>query len=289
MNTGKVTLVAELGINCNGSLDIAKQLIDVVADAGCDYVKFQKRDIPSVYSSAELSAPRESPWGSTTYDQKMGLEFTVDQYREIDSYCKSRGIGWFVSCWDQVSLDTMEMNFPDMPFHKVASALAADRAFLTRLSMLKRPVILSTGMLTEAQIAAACDILGESLATVLHCTSTYPTKPNEMNMRYIETLATRIYKLVASGRVPTIGFSNPYSGLLWVPLAVAFGAEMLEFHVTLDRTLYGSDQSSSLEPEGVRKLVESVRVSQEMMGDGVKRVYDSELPIIKKLRKNADT
>lgn len=282
-----IILIAEIGINANGSVDIAKKLIDVAKDAGCHYVKFQKRDLDSVYTQAELDAPRESPWGKTNRDQKKGLEFTVEQYKEIDAYCKQVAIGWFVSCWDVKSVELMEENFPEMPYHKVASALLTDRAYLERLKATGKKIILSTGMSTESQILTACEILGDSLFAVMHCTSTYPTKPEEMNLSYIEILRN-LMSHTESNEVPLVGFSNHYSGLAWVPAAVAFGAEMLEFHITLDRTMYGSDQAASIEPDGVKKLVDYVDVSLKMIGDGRKRVYDSELPIIKKLRKNTD-
>lgn len=299
-----ITLVAEAGINANGSIDIARKLIDVAADNGCDYIKFQKRDINTCYTQEELDAPRESPWGKTNRAQKEGLEFGLDEYHAIDKHCRERGIGWFVSCWDKPSVDFIDNNF-DVPFHKVASALLTDARFLERLVMTRKPVILSTGMATEEQIFRACDILGTSLDTILHCTSTYPTKPEEMNLSYIRTLndsfdiIPRLARAIDMGLKnmsmttmtfndrsrPNIGFSNHYSGLSWVPAVVALGAKMLEFHITLDRTSYGSDQSASLEPEGVKKLVDYVRITTSMMGNGVKRVYDSEQPIIKKLRK----
>jgi N-acetylneuraminate synthase len=280
-----IALVAEIGINHNGSVDIAKKLIDVAVENGCDFVKFQKRDIDLVYTKEELDAPRESPWGKTNREQKMGLEFSVDQYKEIDLYCKSKKVGWFVSCWDLKSLDEMELNFPDMPFHKVASALLTDRLFLQELKKTGRPVILSTGLSTEEQITEASKILGDALDTVLHCTSTYPTKPEEMNLTYLNKLREdRAYYDLKH----RIGFSNHYSGLAWVPVVVALGAEMIEFHVTLDRTMYGSDQAASIEPEGVKKLVDYVAVTSKMLGHGRKEVYLSEQPIIKKLRKRVD-
>ncbi len=281
----EIVLVAEVGINHNGSIETTKKLIDVAADAGCHFVKFQKRDIESVYTKEELDTPRVSPWGKTNREQKQGLEFSVEQYKEIDAYCKSKNIGWFVSCWDVNSLKLMEENFPDMPFIKIASAMACDEKFLKAVVQTKKNVILSTGMMSPGQIDKAISLLVDNLSYVLHCTSTYPTKPEEMNMSYIKHLR---YRCDYKSEDIKVGFSNHYSGLVWVPLAVALGAKMLEFHITLDRTMYGSDQAASLEPEGVKKLVESVRISQLMLGAGDKVVYESEKPIIAKLRKNTD-
>lgn len=285
-----IILIAEAGINANGSIDLAKKLIDVAADAGCHYVKFQKRDIDSVYTKAELDAPRESPWGKTNREQKQGLEFSVDQYKIIDEYCKTKNIGWFVSCWDLKSVDLMEQYFPDMPFHKVPSALLTDRAFLEKLKSTGRPVILSTGMSTEDQILAACDILGPSLKCVMHCTSTYPTKPEEMNINYIGVLQTIMQAHAAVNKTEEIpvGFSSHYSGIAYVPAVLSFDIAMLEFHITLDRTMYGSDQAASLEKDAVKKICDYAKIVPLMMGDGVKKVYDSEKPIIAKLRKKTD-
>jgi N-acetylneuraminate synthase len=280
-----VKLIAEVGINHNGSIENAKKLIDVAVTSGCDYVKFQKRDINAVYTQAELDAPRESPWGKTNRDQKLGLEFDYDEYQQIDEYCKSVGIKWFASCWDTNSIDFIEKYFPHVPYHKVASAMATDQAFLQKLRVTGKPIILSTGMMNSEQIKKAINILGDSLSVLMHCTSTYPTKPDEMNMSYIHTMGS---EAASYGYKYDIGFSNHYSGLLWVPLAIAYGAKYLEFHITLDRTLYGSDQAASLEPDGVEKLADYVRITKLMMGDGKKHVYDSELPIIKKLRKVTD-
>lgn len=282
-----IILIAEIGINANGSLDIAKKLIDVAKDAGCHYVKFQKRDVENggCYTKDELAAPRESPWGKTNRDQKLGLEFNVDQYKVIDAYCKQRGIGWFVSCWDEPSLELMEANFPDMPFNKVASALLTNEPFLRRLKASGRPVILSTGMSTEPQWQRALDILDDSVAAIFHCTSTYPCKPEEMNLSYVAKMCR---ERDLSSRDYQVGFSNHYSGISWAPLAVTLGATMLEFHITLDRTMYGSDQSSSIEPEGIKKLASLVGVARKMLGDGKKVVYASEVPIAKKLRKRQD-
>lgn len=286
-----VKVVAEIGINANGSVEIAKKLIDVAADNGIDYVKFQKRTIDLVYSKEELDAPRESPWGTTNRQQKEGLEFGLEQYREIDLHCMRRHVKWFVSPWDPQSIDFIEQNFPNVPYHKVPSALLTDKPYLERLKATGRPIILSTGMSTDHQIKSACLTLDHSLACLMHCTSTYPTKPEEMNISYLRTMDPNDddnFGNYVYGNEIELGFSNHYSGLLWVPIAITLGAKMLEFHITLDRTMYGSDQAASIEPDGVKKLMEHVRLTQQMLGDGVKRVYPSELPIIKKLRKRQD-
>ena len=276
-------IIYEVGINANGSLELAKKMIDVAHDAGCDYVKFQKRTLDLVYTKEELDAPRESPWGKTNRDQKKGLEFTKVQFDEIDAYCKQIGIKWFASCWDLESIDFIEQY--DVPYHKIASALATNKSVLDRYVATQRPLILSTGMLDEHHVRDIVDYLLTKMPaaklSVMHCTSTYPTKPEEMNISVIETLK-RSYPTL------NIGFSNHYSGIVWAPLAVAMGATMLEFHGTLDRTMYGSDQAASIEPEGTKKLVEQVRLSEKMLGDGHKRVYDSEVSIAKKLRKISD-
>jgi len=269
-------IIAEIGINHNGDLDIAKKLIDVAKFAGCDYVKFQKRTISQVYTKEELDAPRESPWGTTNGEQKYGLEFDIHEYGEIDSYCKSKGIKWFASPWDSLSVGFLE-NF-DLPFIKIASPSLTDKGILEACKIYKKPVILSTGMSTLEQIDNAVEFLGEDdIYAIMHCTSTYPTRDDEMNMLCIRELMSR-YPFT------TIGFSNHNPSVVGFPVAVAMGAEIVEFHVTLDKLMYGSDQAASFNPEGLIKAVKYIRTAEKMMGDGVKRVYDSELPIIEKLR-----
>lgn len=279
-----IMTIAEIGLNHNGSIDIAKKLIDVAKMNGCSAVKFQKRNVLSVYSKEELDTPRESPWGRTNREQKFGLEFGSIQYDQIAKHCEQIGIDWLLSAWDMESLDFAESYSPK--YHKVASCMLTDQKFLEKLAGLRQNtanpyVILSTGMSTEKQIDKAVDLLGGSLFGILHCTSTYPTNPSEMNLKYIENIASTYPHLIA-------GFSNHYSGILWVPLAIAMGAKILEFHITLDRTMYGSDQASSIEPDGVKRLMESVRLSEQMLGTGLKEVYPSEIPIAKKLRKRCD-
>jgi len=269
-----VYVIAEIGINHNGSIKLAKELIDMAHDSGCDAVKFQKRDIELVYSEVELDKYRESPWGKTTREQKEGIEFSIEEYKELESYSESKGLDFIVSCWDSVSLDLVEEHL-DVKYHKVASAMATDKEFLEGLNKTGKPIILSTGMCTEVEIDSAINIL-DNIEYVLACTSTYPTKIEEINLRHITTLKERYPYL-------KVGFSNHYSGLVACIGATALDAKCLEFHITTDRTMYGSDQIASI--ESVNELMVNVRKIEKMLGDGKKVVYDSEKPIIKKLRK----
>jgi N-acetylneuraminate synthase len=273
-----IYVIAEIGINHNGSLDLAKKLIDQSRDSGADAVKFQKRTIDIVYTPEELDKYRESPWGTTNRQQKEGLEFSPEQYRELQEYSNKLNLDFIVSCWDTNSIDVVEQNL-NVKYHKIASALATDREFLEKLNSTGKPVILSTGMCTEEQIKAAIDIL-DNVEIVLACTSTYPTVSEEINLRHIVTLGDNNPTL-------DIGFSNHYNGLDACVGAVALGATCVEFHVTNDRTAYGSDQSASI--ENSKSLVDAIRKMETMLGNGIKRVYDSEKPIAKKLRKKDDT
>ena len=273
-----IELVAEIGINHNGDMALAKKLIDVASSAGVDFVKFQKRNIDLVYTPEELAAKRESPWGTTNGDQKRGLEFSAEQYNEIDRYCREKKIGWFASPWDLDSLSLL-YSFPDCRFIKVPSPLLTNTRLLVECASHDRPVILSTGMSTLDMLDDAIGILGPNkIACIMHCTSTYPSKPEELNLNCIRTLKDR-YPWAK------IGFSNHNPGVIYMPIAAALGAEMIEYHITLDRSSYGSDQAASIEPEGTFKLVKYLRGVEAAMGDGVKKIYDSELPIMKKLRK----
>lgn len=274
----KTKLVAELGINHNGDLNIAKQLIDVACAAGCQYVKFQKRHIPLVYTPEELAVPRESPWGTTTMEQKKGLEFEVWEYQKISEYCKHKGVEWFASSWDVNSAALMG-SF-DTAYQKIPSALITNMDILEITKSINKPVIISTGMSTYGEVLTCLDYLGHQVEYVLHCTSTYPCKPEEVNLNCIPAMKKAFY--IEKFK---IGFSNHSPGLTFIPVAVAMGAEMIEFHITLDRAMYGSDQSSSIEPEGVFHLVKNIRAIEEAMGDGVKKIFPSEIPIMKKLRR----
>ena len=267
-------IIAEVGINHNGDIDLAKELIDMAKQSDCDAVKFQKRDIDSVYSKEELDTPRESPFGTTTREQKDGIEFSIEEYKELESYTKSVGLDFIVSCWDMASLELVEKHL-DVKYHKVASAMATDKEFLKKLNDIGKPVILSVGMCTDDEVSAAMSIL-DNVEYILACTSTYPTKEDEINLNYITTLKDMYPDL-------KVGFSNHYNGFAALMGATSLGSECLEFHITKDRTMYGSDQIASI--ESVNELMVNIRKIEIMLGDGKKVVYDSEVPIANKLRK----
>jgi N-acetylneuraminate synthase len=270
-----VFVVAEIGINHNGDVELAKKLIDAAEASGCDAVKFQKRTVEVVYSKEELERPRESPFGVTNGDLKRALEFGVDQYREIDRYCKELGILWTASCWDDTSVDFMEQFGP--PFYKIASASLTDAALLRHHRKTRRPIVISTGMSTLGEIEKAVKILGEENLIILHCTSTYPSDPKELNLRVLFSLRQKF-------RCP-VGYSGHEVGLLPSVMAAALGACMVERHITLDRAMWGSDQAASVEIPGLQRLVRDIRLLPTILGDGMKRRYASEEPILKKLRR----
>lgn len=268
-------IVAEIGINHNGSVDLAVKLIAAAAAAGCHAVKFQKRTIDRVYTAAELSVPRDSPFGTTAGDLKRGLELTAIDYAAIDAACRAAGVMWFASCWDEASVDFIERFNP--PCYKIASACLTDHALLRHHRATGRPILLSTGMSTLEEIDAAVDVLGRDQLVLMHCTSTYPSPPEELNLRAIPALAARY-------GVP-VGYSGHEVGLAGSVGAAALGAAVIERHLTLDRAMWGSDQAASIEPQGFARLVKDVTAVQAALGDGVKRVYDSELPALRKLRR----
>ena len=268
-------VVAEIGINHNGSLETAKELIKASAEAGCNAVKFQKRTVDVVYTSEELARPRENPFGTTNGDLKRGLEFGQAEYQEIDRYCKSLNIDWFVSCWDEASVDFIEQFNP--PCYKIASASLTDDDLLRHHRKYGRPIILSTGMSTMEEIQHAIEVLGEDKLIVLHSTSTYPAQLEELNLRMISTLQEKY-------DVP-IGYSGHEPGLSTTFATAVMGASMIEKHITLDRSLWGSDQAASVEPQGIKKLVEYIAQWEEASGNGIKKVYESEIPIREKLRR----
>jgi len=268
-------IVAEVGINHNGDIALAKKLIDAAVDAGCDAVKFQKRTVDVVYTAEELAKPRENPFGPTNGDLKRGLEFGKAQYQEIDQHCREKGILWFASCWDEASVDFIEKFNP--PCYKIASASLTDDGLLHHHRKTGRPLILSTGMSTLAQVDRAVEILGKDDLILLHTNSTYPAKLEELNIRTMLTLAERY-------GVPA-GYSGHEVGLAPSVGAAAIGACMLERHITLDRAMWGSDQAASVEMQGFARLVRDVRAIEMSFGDGQKRVYDTEVPIMKKLRR----
>jgi N-acetylneuraminate synthase len=268
-------IVAEIGINHNGDVNLARKLIAAAAGAGCDAVKFQKRTVDVVYSAEELARPRESPFGDTNDDLKRGLEFDEEAYHAIDEYCSVLGIEWFASCWDEASVDFIEQFDP--PCYKIASASLTDDALLRHHRTFGRPIILSTGMSDLDEIDHAVDVLGTSDLILLHATSTYPSQPGELNLRVITALRERY-------GVP-VGYSGHEVGLSTTLAAHVLGACMIERHITLDRAMWGSDQAASVEPIGFQRIVRDVRAIESALGDGKKVVYDSEIPVREKLRR----
>jgi N-acetylneuraminate synthase len=268
-------IVAEIGINHNGDVDLARKLIAAAAGAGCDAVKFQKRTIEVVYSEEELVRPRESPFGDTNGDLKRGLELGEEEYRAIDEYCRVLGIQWFASCWDEGSVDFIQAFSP--PCYKIASASLTDDALLRHHRTYGRPIIQSTGMSDLDEIDHAVDVLGTDDLVLLHATSTYPSDLSELNLRVIVALRERY-------GVP-VGYSGHEVGLATTLAAHVLGACMIERHITLDRAMWGSDQAASVEPLGFQRIVRDVRAIESALGDGKKVVYDSEIPVREKLRR----
>jgi N-acetylneuraminate synthase len=268
-------VVAEIGINHNGDIELAKKLINVALGADCDAVKFQKRTIEVVYTPEELAKPRESPFGNTNGDLKRGLEFEQDEYEEIDRYCREVKIDWFASCWDEASVDFIAQF--KVPCFKVASASLTDDNLLRHTRAVGKPIILSTGMSTIAEVDHAVEVLGKQDLALLHACSTYPAYYEELNLRVIDVLKERY-------GVP-VGYSGHETGLPSSVAAAVMGACMIERHITLDRSMWGSDHAASLEPNGITRLVRDIRLIEKSKGDGVKRVLEREQPIIKKLRR----
>lgn len=270
-------LIAEIGINHNGDLDIAKQLIQAAQKAGFDAVKFQKRTIDKVYTKEVLDSPRESPWGKTQRAQKEGLEFSADQYREIDKYCRELGISWTASCWD-VDSQLFLREFK-VPFNKVASAMLGCRELMKEIASERKRTFISTGMATLEEIDAVIDIFRNKDCPfeLMHCNSTYPMKDEDANLRCIPMLRER-YKC-------DVGYSGHEVSLLKVCIAaVALGATSIERHITLDRSMYGSDQSASVETHALPNFVETIRKIPTILGNGKKVISDAEMSIRKKLR-----
>ena len=267
---------AEIGINHNGRLDIAKQLIDVAKDAGADAVKFQKRTIDKVYAKEFLDSPRESPWGTTQRDQKEGLEFGVDDYREIDRYCREKGIEWFASAWDLESQDFLRQF--NLKYNKIASAMLVYEPLLRKVAEEKKHTFISTGMSKAADIERAVAIFRAAGCPfeLMHSISTYPMNDEDANLSRIKTLRER-YGC-------DVGYSGHEAGLAVSYAAVALGITSLERHITLDRAMYGSDQAASVEPAGFRMLVGAVRKIEKAMGDGRIEMNPKEAPIAQKLR-----
>ena len=273
----KPFLIAEIGINHNGDLNIAKNLIDVAKDNKFDAVKFQKRDINLVYSKEILDTPRESPWGTTTREQKYGLEFEKKEYDEIDSYCKKKQIEWFASAWDLNSLNFLDQY--DLKHHKIASAMIVDTNFLNEVSKRKKHTLISTGMSTLDEINSAVNIFKKNNCSfeLMHCVSTYPMKIEDANLITINELK-KIFNC-------NVGYSGHENGVVVSLAALMLGISSLERHITLDRTMYGSDQSASLEPRGMNFLSESIEKMIMSVGQpSVGKILDDELVIAKKLR-----
>ena len=271
-----VYIIAEIGINHNGDIEIAKQLMDVAVETGCDAVKFQKRTPEICVPEEQKSIPRETPWGSMTYfEYKKRIEFEQPEFEQIDAYAKKIGIDWFASPWDVPSVDFLE-SF-DVPCQKIASACLTDSELLTAINKTKTTTILSTGMSSMQEIDKAVSLLNDVPLAIAQATSTYPAEASELNLRAIQTFAEK-YK------VP-VGYSGHERGLQVTIAAVALGATFIERHITLDRSMWGTDHSASLEPEGLKKLVRDIRIIELALGDGKKKVYDSEIPIRAKLRR----
>ena len=273
-----VYVIAEIGINHNGSMEICKDLIDIATESGCDAVKFQKREIDQVYTQEFLDLPRESPWGSTQREQKMGLEFSAEQYKEIDKYCKEKDIDWFASAWDLKSQKFIQQF--DCRHNKVASAMIVFPELLRMIAREGKHTFISTGMSTYNDIQKAVDIFREESCPfeLMHTVSTYPMKIEDANLNVINTLRKKFNC--------DIGYSGHEVGLTVSYAAVAMGVTSLERHITLSRAMYGSDQSASIEPHGIQTLVEKVREIEKAMGDGKKRILESEIPIANNLRQH---
>ena len=269
-------IIAEIGINHNGSLEIAKQLIDVAASAGANAVKFQKRTLDKVYSKELLDSPRESPWGNTQRAQKEGLEFGLEQYREIDRYCASKQLEWFASAWD-IDSQRFLRGF-NLKYNKIASAMIVYQELLQEVASERKHTFISTGMSTAQDVDRAVEIFRAARCPfeLMHCVSTYPMNDEDANLRRIHTLRER-YRC-------DVGYSGHEVGLTISYAAAAMGITSLERHITLDRAMYGSDQAASVEPDGFRKLVRAVRTIEKAMGDGAIDIQPKEVPIAVKLR-----
>ena len=270
-------LVADIGLNANGDVEIAKELMRYCQFFGVDYVKFQKRTPDKCVPEDQKNVMRDTPWGRMTYlEYRKRVEFNLGDYVEIAVYAKSIGQKWFASVWDEDSLAMMSEFSP--PFLKIPSACLTDISLLEKAKSTGIPIILSTGMSDFPMIESALDILDSSVEYLLHCTSTYPCKAEEQNINCVATMKER-YPFVK------IGYSNHHSGIPGMIAAMGLGAEMVEFHITLNRSFYGTDQASSIEPEGIWKICKYRDFLELAMGDGEKKIYDSEIPIMKKLRK----
>ena len=275
-----IFVVGEIGINHNGDMSICKELIDVSVEAGCDAVKFQKRNIDNVYTQDFLDSPRESPWGTTQREQKAGLEFNTKEYEQINQYCKEKGIKWFASAWDLDSQKFLQQF--DCEFNKVASAMIVYEELLQMIANEGKHTFISTGMTTYDDIQKAVDIFTKENCPfeLMHTVSTYPMKDEKANLKMINTLRNK-YQC-------NVGYSGHEVGLAVSYAAAALGITSLERHITIDRSMYGSDQSASVEPAGFKQLVGAVRKIEMAMGDGEKKLIEEEIPIAKNLRQHLE-
>lgn len=272
-----VYIIAEIGINHNGSLEMAKRLIDGAVFAGCDAVKFQKRTPEICVPPEQRNLERDTPWGKMSYiEYRQRLEFNLEQYAEIDSYCRDKGIHWFASCWDEPSVLFIEQFDP--PLHKAASASLTDLNLIRSMRQTNKPLMLSTGMSTTSEITAAIEAVGRNNLLVAHSTSAYPCPVDQLNLLMIKTLIKRFPGIC-------VGYSGHEVGLAPSLAAVAMGAYFVERHITLDRSAWGSDQAASVEIMGLHRLVRDIRDIEQAMGNGIKKVYESELAALKKLRR----
>jgi len=269
-------VVAEIGINHNGSLDIAKRLIDAAAKAKCDAVKFQKRTPELCVPAHQRDQRRSTPWGEMSYlEYRRRMEFGIEEYEQLVEHCRSRSIDWLTSCWDESAVDFIECFDPIG--YKIPSASLTDVALLKRVRQTGRPLILSTGMSTMCQIEAAVSLLGTENLLITHATSTYPCPLTELNLRMVQTIRDRF-------DCP-VGYSGHEVGLATTLAAVCLGASLIERHITLDRAMWGTDQAASVEPHGLERLVQYIRDVESARGDGVKTVYESERAVMNKLRR----
>jgi N-acetylneuraminate synthase len=274
----QIIIVAEIGINHNGDMDICKQLIDVAVDSGANCVKFQKRDIDQVYTQEFLNSPRESQWGTTQREQKTGLEFSAEQYQEIENYCKSKDLEWFASAWD-INSQKFLRQF-NSKYNKVASAMIVHTELLKEIASEGKHTFISTGMTTYDDIQNAVDIFRKADCSfeLMHTVSTYPMKDTDANLNMIKTLREKFDC--------NVGYSGHEVGLAVSYAAAALGITSLERHITLDRAMYGSDQSASVEPSGFKQLIGAVRKIELAMGDGIKKIIEVEAPIAANLRQH---
>lgn len=270
-------IVGEIGINHNGDMAIATALIDLAASAGCDAVKFQKRTVDVVYTADELAKPRENPFGPTNGDLKRGLEFGEKQYKAIDAHCREKGIAWFASCWDEASVDFIDQF--QVPCYKIGSASMTDDDLLryTRKKAGSRPIIMATGMSTLEQVDHAVEVIGKDNLVLLHTCSAYPSNYDELNLRVIPAMQERY-------GIP-VGYSGHETGIASSVAAVALGACVVERHITLDRSMWGSDQAASVGPSGLNLLVKDIRLVEVSLGDPNKRLMEREIPVMQKLRR----